>query len=252
MMSPIAISAIAFACIVGGALLGMLLRRTLPEHHLSMDSKDFVKLGMGLIATMAALVLGLLIASAKNSYDVQRNEFTQISAKIVFVDRLMAHYGPETKEARELLRRSVVRALDQMWPASRSRPAQLAPGAPSENFSAKIHNLSPQNDDQRSLKAQVLLMSSDISQTRWLMAEQAGSSSIPTPVLAVLVFWLTIIFVSFGLFAPTNPTVVATMLVCVLSVAGAIFLILELDRPFEGLIQISSAPLREALAHLGE
>ena len=72
------------------------------------------------------------------------------------------------------------------------------------------------------------------------------------PFLVVLVFWLTILFISFGLFAPPNATVIATLFVCALSVSGAIFLILELDQPFEGLIRISSAPLRNALAHLGQ
>src|SRR5215475_3932836 len=113
-MSATVISCIAFACVLGGALLGMFLRASLPEHHLSADSKDFVKLGTGLIATMAALVLGLLIASAKSSYDTLRGELTQVSANVILLDRLMAHYGPETSEARHLLRDSVLRALDRM------------------------------------------------------------------------------------------------------------------------------------------
>jgi hypothetical protein len=250
-VSATAASFIAFACVLGGALLGMFLRASLPEHHLSADSKDFMKLGMGLIATMAALVLGLLIASAKGSYDIQRNELTQISTNIIVLDRLMANYGPETKEARDLLRRSVVRALHQMWPENRSRAAQLEPGAPSEALYDKIYRLSPQNEDQRLLKSQTLTISVSLRQTRWLEVEQRTGSSIPKVVLAVLIFWLAIIFVSFGLFAPPNPTVIATLLVCVLSVSGAIFLILELDRPFDGLIGIPSAPLRDALEHLG-
>ena len=148
-MSAAAISGIVFACVFGGALFGMFLRVSLPEHHLSTDSKDFVKLGMGLIATMAALALGLLIASAKNSYDIQRNELTQISASIIVLDRLMANYGPETKEARDLLRRSVVHTLDEMWPEQRSQAAQLEPGVSSDALYDKIYRLSPQNEDQR-------------------------------------------------------------------------------------------------------
>src|SRR5262249_61513687 len=215
--------------------------------HLSTDSKDFMKLGTGLIATMAALVLGLLIASAKGSYDVQRSELTQISANIILLDRLMANYGPETKEARDLLRRSVARALDQMWPENRSRAARLEPGAPSEALYDALFRLSPKNEDQRLLKSQALTISANLRQTRWLEVEQRRGSSIPMPVLAVLIFWLAIIFVSFGLFAPPNSTVLAVLFVCVLSVSGAIFLILELDRPFEGLIRIPSAPLRDPL-----
>src|SRR5215470_1403048 len=251
-MSAAVISCIAFACVLGGALLGMFLRVSLPEHHLSTDSKDFVKLGTGLIATMAALVLGLLIASAKNSYDIQRNELTQISASIIVLDRLMSNYGPETKEVRDLLRRSVVRTLDEMWPEHRSEAPQLEPGVSSNALSDKIYRLSPHNEDQRLLKSQALTITLNLRQTRWLEVEQSRGSSIPRAVLAVLIFWLAIIFVSFGLFAPPNSTVLAVLFVCVLSVCGAIFLILELDGPFEGLIRIPSAPLRDALMHLGQ
>jgi len=250
-MSATVISCIVFACVFGGALLGMFLRASLPEHHLSTDSKDFVKLGTGLIATMAALVLGLLIASAKNSYDIQRNELTQVSASIIVLDRLMSNYGPETKEARDLLRRSVVHTLDEMWPEQRSQAAQLEPGVSSDALHDKIYRLSPHNEDQRLLKSQALTITLNLRQTRWLEVEQRRGSSIPKAVLAVLIFWLAIIFVSFGLFAPPNSTVLAVLFVCVLSVSGAIFLILELDRPFEGLIRIPSAPLRDALLHLG-
>src|SRR5215468_2173665 len=225
-MSAAAISGIVFACVFAGALLGMFLRVSLPETHLSTDSKDFVKLGMGLIATMAALVLGLLIASAKNSYDMQRNELTQISASIIVLDRLMSNYGPETKEARDLLRRSVVRTLGQMWPEHRSQAAELEPGVSADTLYDKIYRLSPHNEDQRLLKSQALTITLNLRQTRWLEVEQREGSSIPMAVLAVLIFWLAIIFVSFGLFAPPNSTVLAVLFVCVLSVSGAIFLIL--------------------------
>jgi hypothetical protein len=194
----------------------------------------------------------LLIASAKNSYDIQRNELTQISASIIVLDRLMSNYGPETKEARDLLRRSVVHTLDEMWPDQRSQAAQLEPGVSSDALYDKIYQLSPHSEDQRLLKSQALTVTFNLRQTRWLEVEQRRGSSIPMAVLAMLVFWLAIIFVSFGLFAPPNSTVLAVLFVCVLSVSGAIFLILQLDRPFEGLIRIPSAPLRDALLHLGQ
>jgi hypothetical protein len=250
-VSGMAISWIVFACVFGGALLGVCLRAMLPEHHLSTDSKDVVKLGTGLLATMAALVLGLLIASAKGSYDAQRSDLTQVSVDIIGLDRVMTHYGPETKDARDLLRRTVAGSLDRMWPKDASRPAQLEPTAGPEALYDTIQGLSPQNDAQRSLQAQALRISTDLGRTRWLLFEQR-SGSIPLPFLVVLISWVTIIFISFGLFAPPNATVMATLLVCALSVAGAIFLILELDQPFGGFMQISSAPLRDALARLGQ
>lgn len=251
-MSSILISGIVLACVFGGALLGSFLRAALPEHHLSTDSKDLVKLGIGLIATMAALVLGLLIASAKSSYDTQRSGLARMSANIGLLDRMLAHYGPETKEARSVLSQSVVRVLDQMWPNDRSQTVQLEPpAAGGEAVYDRIQALSPQNEAQRSLQARALSIAVDTGQIRWLMLQQAGSS-IPMPFLVVLAFWLTIIFVSFSLFAPPNATVMTTLLVCALSVSGAIFLILELDGPFEGLIEISSAPLHNVLEHLGQ
>jgi hypothetical protein len=246
-----AISWITFACVFGGALFGNFLRAVLPEHHLSTESKDVMKLGTGLIATMTALVLGLLIATAKDSYDTQRSGLTQVSVNLVLLDRFMAHYGPETKEARDLLRSFVVRGIDQIWPEAGSRPAQLAPMAANEAIYVRIQALSPKNEAQRSLQAKALSIATDIGHARWL-SFQRTRSSIPVPFLLVVIFWLTIIFVSFGLFASPNATVIAVLLLCALSVAGAIFLILELDTPFDGLIQISSAPMHAALAQLGQ
>ena len=252
-MSPIVISCIIFACVFGGALLGMLLRKLLPEHHLDADSKSVVNLGMALIGTMSALVLGLLIASAKSSFDAQKGEFTQMSANVVQLDRILARYGPETKEARNMLRRAAL-SLDLNWSEDTSRSASWdssATRAAGASFYEKIQELAPHNDFQRSLQGQALQIAFDLGKARSLLLEQAGSS-IPTPFLVVLVFWLAVIFTSFGLFAPYNATVVATLFVCALSVSGAIFLILELDSPFAGLIQISDIPLRDAIAHLGQ
>ncbi len=250
-MSPTSIAWIVLLCVFGGALLGTVLRLVLPTHHLSADSKDAIKLAMGLTATMAALVLALLIAAAKSSYDAQRNELTQISANVILLDRVLAHYGPETKEARDLLRRTVAGMIDRIWPENHSG-AELAPtAAGAEGFYDKVQELSPLNEVQRSLQAQALKMSIDLGQMRWLLFEQGGRS-IPMPFLILLIFWVTIIFISFGLFAPPNATVIATLFLCALSVSGAIFLILELDRPFGGLVQISSTPLRNAKAQLGK
>jgi hypothetical protein len=243
---------IVMACVFGGALLGMVLHRILPAHHLSTDSKDVIKLGMGLTATMSALVLALLIASAKSSYDAQRNELTQLSVNVILLDRVLAKYGPEAKVARDLLRRSLVRMIDQIWPKTDTSAHELDPTSiQAGELYDKIEELSPQNETQRLLKSEVEKICIDIAQTRWLLFEQAGSS-IPMPFLVLLVFWVTIIFLSFGLFAPPNATVISTLFLCALSVSGAIFLILELDRPFAGVIQISSAPLHNAVAHLGE
>jgi hypothetical protein len=244
--------AIVFACLFGAGLLGMCIRAALPEHHLTTDTRDAVRIGMGLVATMAALVLGLLVASTKGAYDTQKGEVSQMAAKIVFLDRVLANYGSETAETRDLLRRSVGSAINRMWPDSKmSQPAQLDPSATSsEAFFNSIQQLSPQSDAQRSLKSQAVQVTTDVGQMRWLLFEQTESSISP-PMLIVLIAWLAIIFTSVGLFAPPNATVIIALMLSALSVAGAIFQILELDMPFDGVIQISSAPMRNALNHLG-
>jgi len=251
-MNSIAVSLIVFACVFGGSLVGMFLRSRLPHHHLSAESGDIVKLGMGLVATMAALVLGLLISSAKSSYDAQSAELTQMSARVILLDRLLARYGPETKDVRDLLRGTVADSIDRVWPQEHPRPSKLvAPSTGTDALILKIQALSPKDDGQRSLQVQSLSMVIDLIQTRWLMYEQ-GVGSVSTPMLVILVFWLAAIFISFGLFAPRNMTVISALFVSALSVSAAIFLILEMYTPFGGLIEISSAPLRAALTQLGQ
>jgi hypothetical protein len=251
-MSSITISSIVFACVFGGALFGMLLRVILPERHLTSDSKDVVKLGMGLVATMSALVLGLLVSSAKSSYDVQNTELTEMSAKVVLLDRILAHYGVETNESRDLLRASVVRILDNLSSKEFQRTFQTeAPHVDSEVVFDKIQSLSPKDERQREIKTQALSLMLSLGHTRWLQYAQ-GANSVTMPVLVILVFWLSTLFISFGLFAPANGTVVGSLLVSALSVSGAIFLILELYTPYAGLITVSIAPLRAALLQLGK
>jgi hypothetical protein len=252
-VDSIKVSLIAFAAIFGGAIIGVLLRHALPERHLAEDTKDVVRLGTGLIGTIAALVLGLLIASANNSFETQVSQVRRLAANIILLDRLLAHYGPEAHTARELLRRAIDPLVDQIWWEHGSEAGKDAPyeaSASGAAAGAAIENLSPQTDQQRSLKARAIQIVTEQGQTRLLLFE-SSSSSIPVPFLTVLIFWLTMIFASFSLFSRLNPTLVAALFVCALSASGAIYLILDLSQPFTGLIQISSAPLRNALAPLG-
>ena len=251
-MSPITICSIAFACVFGSAMFGMILRRVLPQPHLSGDSKNAVTVGMALVATMSALVLGLLVSSAKSSFDAQGTGLTQMSAKVVMLDRVLANYGPDTREVRDSLRSAVARALDRIWPKEPGGASEVEPQvAGAESLFDKIQRLSPKDDEQRSLQTRALDIAFDLLQTRWLLYEE-GASSISLPLLIVLVFWFMALFMSFGLFAPPNATVVISFLFSALSVSGAIFLILEMYAPYAGLIQVSSAPLRAALTQLGK
>ena len=250
-MNPVAISSIIFVCIFGASLLGLFLRATLPENHLNPQSQDIVKLGMGLVGTMTALLLGLLVASAKSSYDTQKSELTQMSANVILLDRVLAHYGPESKGARNILRGSVVATLNRIWPSDGAQAPNSAPSRGGEILYDKIQELVPHNEAQRSLQTQALTMTINLGQMRWLLFEQGGSS-LSSPFLVILVFWLSMIFLSFGLFAPRNLTVIATLLVCALSVSSALFLLMELDQPLHGLVQIPSAPMRHVLELLGQ
>jgi hypothetical protein len=250
-MSSLEISFITLAIVFGGALLGIGLRAVLPQSELSGESREVVKLGVGLIATMAALVLGLLIASAKSSFDTQNAELTEMSSKVILLDRILAHYGPDAKEARDILRSSVAGALESLSSKDASISNQFGSSASGEVLYDKVQGLLPKDDAQRAIQAQALNILVGLGQTRWLVAAQRGNS-VSVPMLVVLVAWLTIIFISFGLFAPRNVTVVVSLLVSALSVSCAIFLILEMYSPYAGLIQVSSAPLRAALTHLGQ
>jgi hypothetical protein len=251
-MSYIVTSSITFFLIFGAGLLGMLLRRALPQDHLSDDSKDVVKLGMGLIGTMAALVLGLLIYSAKASYDTQSTALLKMSADIISLDRTLARYGPEAQPARELLRAEVVHIMDRLWPEKMSQMVQLTPtGMLSGAAYDSIANLSPKDDRQRSLRSEGLSLASGIVQARWLMYEQ-GTTMVSEPLVIVLVFWLTFIFLSWGLFAPVNGTVIATFFIAAFSVSVALFLMQEMYMPYAGIIRISSTPMQAALSQLGQ
>ena len=210
-MSALALSCLIFVLTLGGIFLGALLRRALPEHHLSKDSQDVVRLGVGLIATIAALVLGLLIASAKSSFDTQSTQVTQITADLILLDNLLAEYGPEARPIREQMRSIIEPLADRLWrekEASAAIPFELS--APAEKAYLAIQALSPQNDLQRSLQARAAQVSTDLVQTRLILFAESGNV-IPTPFLAILVFRIVIIFASFSLFSTLNVTVFTSL-----------------------------------------
>jgi hypothetical protein len=247
-VSAFTISLITFAFVFGGALLGMYV--VLSENHLREDVKDVVRLSTGLIGTIAALVLGLLIASAKSSYDARNTQVKQITSDIILLDALLEQYGPDAHNLRVALRNAVPPMVDRIWnEADNSKSAPFVATVEGLALVKKVQELKPDNEANRTLQARVLSAITDLSQARLALFAQAHDS-IPMPFVAILIFWLTMIFVSFGLFARPNPIVIAAFFAGALSISGAIFLILEMDRPFGGFIQISSEPLLHALAPL--
>ena len=235
---------------LGGICLGTLLRRTLPKHHLNEHAKDVVRLGVGLIATIAALVLGLLIAAAKGSFDTQTTQVKQITANLILLDNILAQYGPEARPIRQHMRNAVGPFADRLWREKKmAMTGPFEPNAAEEQVYLEIQKLSPHSDVQRLLQSRAVQVSNDLAQLRFMLFVEP-ESLIPTPFLAILAFWLVIVFASYSLFSPLNVTLFTCLSLFAFSAACAIFLILELGRPFTGLMMVSSAPLRNALGTL--
>lgn len=249
-LNPYLAAFMGFAALFGSSLLGLVVRRRLPDHHLSAETKDAVRVGMASVATMAALVLGLLVATTKQSYDAERDGVVQMASRVVYLDHLLHNCGPGAADSRAVLRVAVRSAILRLWPEAALGPDAAAPAETwAEALPMAIQRIPTSDDSQRAFKAQAAALANTLGQLRWLVYERV-ESSIPVPLLIITVFWLAVTFLSVGLFAPPNATVVAAQLFATLSVAGALFLILQLDQPFSGLIKISSRPMLDALHQL--
>jgi len=251
-MAPIAISVIAFILALVGILLGSVMQRMLPESHLTSGSKEIIKLSIGVVATLVAIVLGFLVASAKSTYDARKSELSQIAADVMLLDYLLAEYGDDSKAARAALRQAIPPTVDRIWREGQSVPLHAGPFKPvheGEAFYQQVQKLQPANDTQRGLQKRIEQITDDLMQSRFLLFSHLRGS-IPPPFLAVLLLWLIVLFGGFSLIAPANATTLASLVVSALCVSGAIFLMLELDHPFAGIMMIPSEPLRNALLSL--
>ncbi len=246
-MNTTAVALIVLGWLLAAVLLGIALRRALPASHLGADTKDVVKLAMGLVATMAALVLGLLVSSAKSGYDTKQSEVMQMAAKAALLDRVLLVYGPEAAEARARFHEAVNEAVQRIWPREAAAGANLVPNLESGNrLYSDIQALAPHDEAQRGLKAEATSIATQLGEVRSLLVAQSVTS-VSKPLLIILVFWLFVILLSFTLFAPSNATAFLALIISAIAIAGAVFLILELDQPFGGLIRISSEPMVNAI-----
>jgi hypothetical protein len=251
-MSAIAIGGIVFVCLFLAALAGLACRDRLPEHHLNPDSRDAIKLATAVVGTLSALALGFLIASAKTSFDEAETELKTSVARLVLLDRVMAHFGPETAEGRRLLKELVETRL-QSWGGDGGDTGSTDPRTEDrgiEPVQDELRALNPATQPQRLLQARAIEVSGQIAEAHWLLVEE-GSEGPPGAFLAILVFWLALLFFTFGLLSPANGTVICIQFVCAISVAGAVFLIIDMAHPYLGLIQVSDLPVRAALERLG-
>jgi hypothetical protein len=252
-MSSISVFFIIFGFTFAGSLCGRFLRYLLPDNHLNEHARDVVKLGTGLIATMAALMLGLLINSANNSLETMSNELTQASATIVELDQTLASYGSETAEIRQLLRKIVAATLEKIGTENILREENTEKMDVTKvlrTIQGKLRSLSPKNNSQTILQSQAFQEIKQLTHFRQLLLDQK-KRQISSILLYILIFWLTVIFVSFGLLAPPNKTVVGILFVCALAISAAIFILMEMNSPYKGFINVSADSLRIAQKELG-
>jgi hypothetical protein len=251
-MKDILIGVAVFAIIFGGALLGMLLAKFLPDQHMSSDSRDAIRIVMAMLATLSAVVLGLLTGSSISSLAEKEGELRSAGVQFIMLDRTLAEYGPETAEMRALLKQLLEQRISQIWPEEDSAVSltALGSGAGINLVQRDLFALSPRTEQQRWLQSNALQITDTIAESRWTTVEQIGSR-FPWAFFMVVVAWQAVIFASFGLFAPRNASVIASLLVASIAIAGPIFMMLEMDQPYGGLVKIPSTSLRVALEQMG-
>jgi hypothetical protein len=249
-MHSLAMSALVFALIFISALVGMAIRRAAPDDHFSPEAKDTVRLAIGLVVTMTGLVLGMLVSSAKTFYDSEKNQVAEMSSQIILLDDLFSTYGPETRQTRIEARDFVEDAVDRIWPRDKSQMYQLRPTNNAQNLYQQLELLVPKNAAQAFAKTQLMSSIVSLKRTYWLMYLQSEQTSMPFSLLAVVTSWLMAIFVSFGVFAPRNSTVILTLVVCALAVSAAVFIIMSMYLPFSGILKISPVAVRDALSQM--
>jgi hypothetical protein len=249
-MNTITISLLVSAVVFAGGLAGLFLNRLLPQDHLTTDTQDVVRLGIGMLSVLASLVLGLLIATAKTSYDSTEHAIRSYAAELALLNETLRDYGGEASVSRDVLRSYTERLLEDGWPKNGARQAALDDEKADqllERVRDTIRAMKPVDTAQRSLQNQAIDINLNLLRQRWLLIEQQGPN-VQRTVVAILVSWVTVIFASFGLNAPRNSTVVSAFLLCSLAIGGAIFLILDMDHPLDGVMRISSLPIQNVLA----
>jgi ABC-type amino acid transport system permease subunit len=242
---------ISFAAIFGGVLVGRFAASRLPGHHLSNETQSVVTVSVAVIGTLSALVLGLMISAANSSFSRRSDGVRELSLQVIRIDRNLRRYGPEGDDARTNLLAWATIKTQQLSPEKGQSPSPQRGIETLESVQDALLALTPQDERQKYLRTLCLTLSSNIIQERWSLEQQTGHS-IPGPFLILLIFWLAIVFASFGLFAPANATTIVALFLCTVAVSGGIYLIEELDNPHSGLIQVSSDPMRKALVGMAQ
>ena len=243
----------AFAVIFGGGLLGFLLSRRLPERYNDPGTRAVVTTAMRTVSLLSALVLGLLVATAKNKFDSNNAQTERFAADVMSLNRELVNYGADATDIRALLHRYVVAKIALNWPSLDSpkpAPDDPLPWRLIDEVQQKLRALHPQSEEQRATLSGALQIAADFTRSSWLQKAQEADH-VPQPFVLILMIWLFLLFVGIGLFAPRNAVTVTALLVTALSIASAIALIDDLDAPYRGFVVVSPQPMQRALAEIG-
>jgi ABC-type amino acid transport system permease subunit len=249
-MINVVIGLISFGAVFGGVLLGMYGAQRLPRHQLNSETQSAVTVSVAVIGTLAALVLGLMITAAYRSFSTGSDQVRALSLQLIRMDRNLQRYGPEADQARAGLRTWAMAKTQQLFPEKgQARVSSQTTIELLEKVQDALLVLTPKDERQKYLRTLCLTLSSNLIQARWSLETRSGNS-IPVPFLVLLIFWLAVVFASFGLFAPPHSTTIVVLLLCSMAVSGGIVLIEELDNPRSGLIRLPSDPMRKALVEI--
>jgi hypothetical protein len=243
---------LVFGCLIIAVLLGRVSGQRLSEHHLTSETRDTIKLSLGLVATMSALLLGLLVSSAKGAYDSQRQQIEELAAKVATLDRVLALYGAESEGARRELKGTVENAIARAWPQQSNASSDLTPDFRSgDAIYHAVQQLMPIGEVQGELKGKATDLTLELTEGRALLGSRA-LARVSTPLLVIVVAWLVLILFGFSVLAPRNAVATAALIVAAAAVSGAILLMLEFYEPFDGLIQVSSDPMAAAISRISD
>jgi hypothetical protein len=249
-MNSILIGLGVFATIFVAAEFGIALRKRIPDAHLGSEAKDVIRLVTGITATTSALVLGMLVSSAKTYYDSWNTQIAETASEVVTIDRLFADYGPETAQIRVQFANLVEGGVERIWPKRDPLQVALKPQQVGDDLLHQVEALTPKDSLQTVAKSQIMPMITTLRQGQWRMYLRTQQTSMPVPLLVIVISWQALIFVSMGLFAPPNPTIHVTFVLGALIISAAVFIILEMYSPFRGILTISSAPITDALRQM--
>jgi hypothetical protein len=249
--NPLIVGALIFTLVLAGACAGRAMRQRLPEHHLTDETKSVVSVSMAMVATISALVLGLLISNANSSFSALGGEVTTLSAQILRLDRILQRYGSDADPARQTLRQYASQKAVDLFPQD---PRDVHLNNPAtygllQQLEDEMLELKPANARDQWWHGQAMALAGKIGDARWLISQQVGQGT-PKAFVGLLAFWLTSLFASFGLFAPRNVPTAVFLILCAIAVAGAIGMILELEKGFGAVVHISPQPLRQAVRAL--